>query len=215
MSSPLASTLEITSQATVYLPSVLVREDSSRISASGEYNSECSSPLTQMLPPPVPSSPATPIATKGYNPIIRDLSSTEFESPTHVGSLVADDMPMSTPQPKLTPESGCADPERRLSRPLNGTIPIYLMLNNSSSGWSLTHMDPERTPSPPIGAPHSSWAVRPDVRAKREEFRGLREPETQNAKGKTEKYEQNGPASRTRARVNGGAAANNKGKGRV
>ncbi|KDN48637.1 hypothetical protein RSAG8_02624, partial [Rhizoctonia solani AG-8 WAC10335] len=162
------------------------------------------SPLTQMLPPPIPSSPVTPVTSKGYHPIIRDLSPAEFGSPIPRASAVATcDPPISAP-PKLAIETGRAYAEPpRLSRPHNGTIPIYLMLNNSSPGWGPTHTNPERTPSPPIGAPRSSWAVRPATLPKCKEYEDVTKLEAQSAKSANEKagYGQNGPASRTRARM--------------
>ncbi|KAL5634656.1 hypothetical protein ACGC1H_002633 [Rhizoctonia solani] len=173
------------------------------------------SPLTQMLPPLVPSSPATPVASKGYYPIIRDLSPAELGSPIPC-ALTTCDPPVSV-SPKLAIETTRAhDDPPRLSRPHNGTIPIYLMLNNPTSGWGLTHLDPERTPSPPIGAPHSSWAVRPDTHSKCKAYEEVTKLEVQSVQSTNEmtRYEQNGPASRTRARVNG-IGAISKGKGRA
>ncbi|EUC57027.1 hypothetical protein RSOL_207280 [Rhizoctonia solani AG-3 Rhs1AP] len=174
-----------------------------------------SSPLTQMLPPPLPSSPATPVASKGYYPIIRDLSPAELGSPISC-AVTTCDPPVSAP-PKLTIETTRAHADSpRLSTPHNGTIPIYLMLNNPASGWGLTHLDPERTPSPPIGAPRSSWVVRPDTHSKRNEYEEFTTLEVQSVKSTNQRtrYEQNGPASRTRARVNG-IGAISKGKGRA
>ncbi|CAE7189330.1 unnamed protein product [Rhizoctonia solani] len=177
------------------------------------------SPLTQMLPPPVPSSPATPVRSRKYS-VTRDSSPAEFEPPVpYVGAVATCDLSVSTP-PKMAIELECpAGPLCRLSRPRNGTVPINLMLNDPHKPCfycDFARMEPERAPSPPIGTPLSPWAMRPDPHIKCKEEEETTKPETQSAKSTNEKmgYEQNGPASRTRARTNG-VGAISKGKGRA
>jgi hypothetical protein len=97
------------------------------------------------------------------------------------------------------------------------SIPIHLMLNSLLPDWSLASMDPERVPSPPIGAPYPQWPARPDSRAEREELEKVVDPKGRSSEVMHEKtvYDSDGPASRTRARTSGIGAIDKKGKDSV
>ncbi|GAB1523083.1 hypothetical protein RhiTH_006212 [Rhizoctonia solani] len=187
--------------------------------------SRSSSPLTQMLPPPVRPSPKTPVPTKGYNPVIRDLAPIDFKTSSSVAHTNSAETRHSlVPESNLQPESTHQDdnpdyPSTRLSGPQKGSIPIYLMLNSSSSGWSLTHMGPERTPSPLMSTPSFCQTEELDLQTKCEELKKLAESKDQDTREIYEKASCNldGPASRTRARVSGAGAGAcmNKGKMRA
>ncbi|CUA68554.1 hypothetical protein RSOLAG22IIIB_03593 [Rhizoctonia solani] len=182
------------------------------------------SPLTQMLPPSISSSPVTPVASKGYYPMIRGLSPAELGSPIDIlratGSTTAHSVVATCDGPALAPAKLGTEADRpyvnplQLSRLQRGTMPIDCVLNDPSFNWNPTHL--ERALSPPIGAPHSSWLARPDARSKYNEYEDFTKSEAQSAKNANKKvaYDQNGPASRTRARLNG-TRATSKGKGRA
>lgn len=186
--------------------------------------SRSSSPFTQMLPPPVRASPVTPVPTKVYNPIVRCIELLEADFPTaaakHANSPTRS-VPILPALSTTTPENNeVYSRPPRPSKVHNGTIPIYFMLNDPSSKWDVAHMAPERTPSPPIGASHHAWNTRPRLGARRQyaeveqsilDLQGaIGQAGTNGRAGDG----QDGPASRTRARVSG-AGFLNKGKGRV
>ncbi|KAF8606460.1 hypothetical protein BDV93DRAFT_542708 [Ceratobasidium sp. AG-I] len=191
-------------------------------SAPRPPRSRSASPFTQMLPPPVPSSPATPVPKRHYQPIVTDLDLAEYlnSSSTDSSSEEEPTLPSLPLRPSLAPKNNTAyTPNSSYNKAHHTTVPIYLMTSSPPDSWEVTLMGPERTPSPPIGEMRLAWAPRP----RPEERRRFLEPErsvpdmTVGAKvgERKEGAIGYGPASRTRARVSSAGGADVKGKGRA